>query len=260
MTAPCACASARNATPASTMAEPQGIYRRTASATMAVDDCWRRIGVRGDGSCPALVQHAHCRNCPTYAQAAAMLLDAQRLDQLDDALPDAATVAVETDDPLAGHGTALSCLVFRIGEEWLALPTAALGEVTAPGPVHSLPHRRDAAVLGLAAVRGNLLVCLSLARLFGAGSAMPATGKAGKEDRAAGSRFLILGQGRAALALPVDEVSGVVRVPGSALQPLPATLGRASARYTQALFLDQGRSIGLLDAAPLRQALARSLA
>ncbi|MCY1522378.1 hypothetical protein D9M68_572290 [compost metagenome] len=121
-------------------------------------------------------------------------------------------------------------------------------------------------MLGLAAVRGNLLVCLSLARLFGTGSAAPtpptlptppATGDAGA---AACSRFLILGQGRAALALPVAEVAGVVRVPGPALQPLPATLGRASARYTQALFLDHGRSIGLLDAARLRQALARSLA
>ncbi|MFJ4291377.1 chemotaxis protein CheW [Cupriavidus sp. NPDC089707] len=239
------------------MAEPQRIFGGNSAATVAVDDCWRRIGVRGDGSCPALAQHAHCRNCPTYAQAAAMLLDAQQLDQLADALPDAATFAMEADDPFAGHGTALSCLVFRIGEEWLALPTAALGEVTAPCPVHSLPHRRDAAVLGLAAVRGNLLVCLSLARLFGTGSATPAIGNA---DEAAGNRFLILGQGRAALALPVAEVSGMVRVPGPALQPLPATLGRASARYTQALFLDHGRSIGLLDAALLRQALARSLA
>lgn len=241
------------------MAEPQGIFRGTCAATVAVDDCWRRIGVRGDGSCPALAEHAHCRNCPTYAQAAAMLLDAQQLDLPDlldqnaDALPDAAAMGGEADDPYAGHGTALSCLVFRIGEEWLALPTAALGEVTAPCPVHSLPHRRDAAVLGLAAVRGNLLVCLSLARLFG-------TGEAGDAGEAAGSRFLILGQGRAALALPVAEVSGVVRVSGPALQPLPATLGRASARYTQALFLDHGRSVGLLDAALLRQALARSLA
>ncbi|GLC94185.1 chew domain protein [Cupriavidus sp. TA19] len=254
------------------MAEPQGTFSGTfagssgnfadtSAATVVVDDCWRRIGVRGDGSCPALAEHAHCRNCPTYAQAAAMLLDAQQLDQLADSLPDAAMLAAEADGPYTGDGTALSCLVFRIGDEWLALPTAALGEVTAPCPVHSLPHRRDAAVLGLAAVRGNLLVCLSLARLFGSGagtrSARPATVDAGE---AAGSRFLILGQGRAALALPVAEVSGVVRVARPALQPLPATLGRASAHYSQALFLDQGRSVGLLDATLLRQALARSLA
>lgn len=231
------------------MAEPQGILLRTD----AIDDCWRRIGVRGDGSCPALAEHGHCRNCPIYAQAAATLLDAQRLDALADELPDAATLAEDDADTSAGRGAAQSCLVFRIGDEWLALPTAALGEVTAPAPVHSLPHRRDAAVLGLAAVRGNLLACLSLARLFDAGAA-PA------DSHGNGTRFLILGQGRGAIALPVAEVSGIARVPQHALQPLPATLARASARYTQALFADQGRSVGLLDAALVRQALARSLA
>jgi chemotaxis-related protein WspD len=238
------------------MAEPQARTFATLVRAEAVDDCWRRIGVRGDGTCPALAEHAHCRNCPTYAQAAEMLLDAQQPDQALQELPDAEQLAGgDRGDGYAAteRDTALACLVFRIGEEWLALPTAALGEVTAPCPVHSLPHRRDAAVLGLAAVRGNLLACLSLARLFDPGAARA-------DDNASGSRFLILGQGRAAIALPVPEVAGIVRVPNAALLPLPATLARASARYTQALFLDQGRSVGLLDAAQVRQALARSLA
>ncbi|MBB3013204.1 chemotaxis protein CheW [Cupriavidus alkaliphilus] len=242
------------------MAETRDRTFATVVRAEGVDDCWRRIGVRGDGSCPALAEHAHCRNCPTYAQAAAMLLDAQQLDQDLQGLPDAASLAGggaghdgDDSDDSDDAGTALACLVFRIGDEWLALPTAALGEVTAPAPVHSLPHRRDAAVLGLAAVRGNLLACLSLAHVFD-------TGAARAELDAAGSRFLILGQGRAAIALPVAEVAGIARVRQAALLPLPATLARASARYTQALFVDQGRSVGLLDAAQVRQALARSLA
>ncbi|WP_373377299.1 chemotaxis protein CheW [Cupriavidus nantongensis] len=242
------------------MAETRAHPFATMVRAAGVDDCWRRIGVRGDGSCPALAEHAHCRNCPTYAQAAAMLLEAQQLDQALQELPDAADLASAADENGNGSGndnahdaSALACLVFRIGDEWLALPTATLGEVTAPCPVHSLPHRRDAAVLGLAAVRGNLLACLSLAHLFD-------TGAAQAELDAAGSRFLILGQGRAAIALPVAEIAGIVRVRRAALQPLPATLARGSARYTQALFLDQGRSVGLLDAAQVRQALARSLA
>ncbi|SOZ66475.1 signal transducer, CheW-like protein [Cupriavidus taiwanensis] len=236
------------------MAETQAHPFATVVRAVGVDDCWRRIGVRGDGSCPALAEHAHCRNCPTYAQAAAMLLDAQQLDQALQELPDAADDSGnDRGDDHAQDASALACLVFRIGEEWLALPTAALGEVTAPSPVHSLPHRRDAAVLGLAAVRGNLLACLSLAHLFD-------TGAAQAELDAAGSRFLILGQGRAAIALPVAEIAGIVRVRRAALEPLPATLARGSARYTQALFVDQGRSVGLLDAAQVRQALARSLA
>jgi hypothetical protein len=41
----------------------------------AINDCWNRIGVRGDASCPELAEHAHCRNCPVFATAALALLD-----------------------------------------------------------------------------------------------------------------------------------------------------------------------------------------
>ena len=36
-----------------------------------VNDCWNRIGVRGDRSCPELKQYVHCRNCPVYSAGAA---------------------------------------------------------------------------------------------------------------------------------------------------------------------------------------------
>ena len=40
-----------------------------------VDDCWNRIGIRGDKSCERLPEHVHCRNCPVYAAAAKRILD-----------------------------------------------------------------------------------------------------------------------------------------------------------------------------------------
>lgn len=212
----------------------------------AIDDCWRRIGVSGDASCPLLATHVHCRNCPTYARAATALLDALAVDDLVDAATlDQPRGGASHVDRVAGQ----SCVVFRVGDEWLALPTAVLGEVTAPAPIHSLPHRRHAALVGVASVRGALLTCVSLALLFG--------GTAADANRA--GRFLILGQGRNAIALPVAEVAGVQHVPHAALLPLPATLARASAHYTRALFEHEGHTVGLLDADLLRQALSRSL-
>jgi len=219
----------------------------------AIDDCWRRIGVTGDRTCALLATHIHCRNCPVYAQAAVALLDTLAAD------PEAAggegieSAAASPADRLAGE----SCVIFRVGDEWLALPTTALGEVTAPVPVHSLPHRRHAALLGVAAVRGALLTCISLDLLFGE-SDSPARPDV-RPDSQRAARFLILGQGRNAIALPVSEVTGVERVPPDGLLPLPATLARASARYTRALFEFNGHSVGLLDASLLRQALTRSL-
>ncbi|WP_066736368.1 chemotaxis protein CheW [Cupriavidus sp. D384] len=216
-------------------------------AAGTVDDCWRRIGTGGDRSCPRLNDHLRCRNCPVYAQAAVTVLDSLSAGSLWDSTAGNA----ETADTVGRDRTAAqSLLIFRVGDEWLALPTAALGEITAPVPVHSLPHRRHAALIGVAAVRGVLLTCVSLALLFGAPEG------AGQQT----TRCLVLGQGRNAIALPVAEVAGVEHVPRLALLPLPATLTRASSRYTQALFEHAGRSVGLLDADLLRQALSRSLA
>ncbi|MGO4307536.1 chemotaxis protein CheW [Cupriavidus sp. RAF12] len=240
------------------MAEP---LTAPPSLAAGLDACWRRIGVSGDGSCPLLATHIHCRNCPTYAQAAVTLLDTLSAGQLAD--PEALDAA-NAGDAQADRAAGQSCVVFRVGDEWLALPTAVLGEVTAPAPVHSLPQRRHAALVGVAAVRGALLTCVSLVLLFGG------TEAGGKPDRGSdkidnkgdaqrAARFLILGQGRNAIALPVSEVAGVRRVPAAALMPLPATLARASAHYTQALFEHEGHTVGLLDAGLLRHALSRSL-
>ncbi|WP_370564757.1 chemotaxis protein CheW [Cupriavidus sp. UME77] len=231
------------------------------TVTVAVDDCWRRIGVLGDGSCALLAEHIHCRNCPTYSRAALTLLD--NLPTGEVSLPDGHAGHANT----AARGPAMSCLVFRIGDEWLALPAGALALVTAPCPVHSLPHRRHAAVLGLASVRGNLLVCISLARLLGqdpaAGAASNAAANAAANAKGSaghGARLLVLGQGRTAIALPVDEVTGIERIAEADLQPLPTTLSRASAHYTRALLKSGQRTVGLLDPALLQQALKRSLA
>lgn len=216
-----------------------------------VDDCWRRIGTGGDRSCPQLVTYLRCRNCPVYAQAAVTVLDSLAANSLADDTAYAEDTEASDIDLRNGQSVA----IFRVGDEWLALPTAVLGEITAPAPVHSLPHRRHAALIGVAAVRGTLLACVSLAMLFGDGG----SAEAGSGDSAGAARFLILGQGRNAIALPVGEVAGVERVPRDRLLPLPATLARASARYTQALFEHDGHSVGLLDADLLRHALSRSV-
>lgn len=220
-------------------------------AVGTVDDCWRRIGTGGDRSCPQLATCQRCRNCPVYAQAAVAVLDSLAARDL----AESAAFSAEPDEASdIDRRAELSLAVFRVGDEWLALPTAALAEITAPAPIHTLPHRRHAALVGVAAVRGTLLTCVSLALLFGASRDDAGT------DSQRTARFLILGQGRNAMALPVAEVAGVERVSSSALLPLPATLARASARYTQALFVHGHRSVGLLDAGLLQHALSRSLA
>jgi chemotaxis-related protein WspD len=226
-----------------------------------LDDCWRRIGVQGDASCARLTEHIHCRNCPVHARAAVTLLDQLPVDA-DGAGERALTWrSAPSSAPVSAPTRTLSCLVFRVGPEWLALPAAALAEVSAPCPLHTLPHRRHPAIVGLASVRGSLLVCISLARLLGVVAEPPSADPAGANGGVAqGGRLLIMGHGRDALAMPVDEIAGVERVDMASLKPLPTTVVRASGHLTQGLIEAGGRTAGLLDPGLLQQAMLRSAA
>ena len=127
-----------------------------------IDDCWNKIGVRGNGSCPELEQHIHCRNCPVYSAAAKAFLDRD--------LPEDHLEEWSSHFARQKHGDdrATDCLlIFRIGFEWLALPPTLFQEVVDLRPIHSLPHRRSGSVLGLVNVRGELLVCVSLGHMLG---------------------------------------------------------------------------------------------
>lgn len=146
-----------------------------------------------------------------------------------------------------------SVLVFGIGAEWLALPTALFDEVVEPRKPHSLPMRRSGALLGVVNVRGELLACVSLAVLLGidvqAGESGP------------GARMLVLHPplGRR-LACPVDSVHGVWTYGQTDLAGPPLTVNPAALRYTRALLQWQQHTIGLIDHGPLLQAVERSLA
>ncbi len=89
----------------------------TREDAQAIDDCWNRIGIHGDKSCPLLAEHIHCRNCSVYSAAATRLLDRYSLRQEDREH----SVVLEADSDVVTR----SLLMFRLGEEWLGLRPAA---------------------------------------------------------------------------------------------------------------------------------------
>ena len=168
----------------------------TIADAQAIDDCWNRIGIHGDKSCPLLADHIHCRNCSVYSAAATRLLDRYAL-QHDDRRPVAAAEAGE--DILTR-----SLLIFRLGEEWLGIATRCLVEVAPLQPIHSLPHQRSRALLGVANVRGALVACLSLVELLG----LDTTGHGPPGGRIM-PRMLIIAAQDGPVVVPVDEVEGI---------------------------------------------------
>lgn len=222
------------------------------SARDSISGCWNRIGVRGDSSCVELVQHVHCRNCPVYSAAA--------LDLLDGELP-AGYLGHWTSevsrprqlDELDTH----SVVVFRIGAEWLALPAELLQEIVSLRTIHSLPHRRSGVVLGVANIRGELLVCFSLQQLLGLEQT---ANSAPDKQRMVAARLLVIRHEGSHVACPVDEVLGLARFRPGELAPVPATIARSTATYTRSILHWQERAVGVLDEQLLLHTVNRSLA
>lgn len=212
-----------------------------------VDDCWNRIGVRGDKSCTRLPEHIHCRNCPVYAAAAIRLLDRY---SLGDASAARAPQVVEA-APAEGR----AYLIFRLGDEWLGLPTRALAEVASESAVHSLPHQRSPALLGVANVRGTLVACISLGELLGLDRRTAAT-----EGRRAVPRMLILAASSGPVLSPVDEVDGIHTLDSDAVVAAFGQSLAANDRFTHGVLQWSGRSVRLLDPEALLEAATRSLA
>ena len=216
---------------------------------MSVDDCWNHVGVYGDGSCPKLVSHVHCRNCPIYSSAAASLLDVEAPADYLRAL----TNIVARERPPSAPVTH-SAVIFRIAEERLAFSTANFREIADARPIRSLPHRRGGLVLGLVGVRGELLVCVSLRKLLGLSAAAGALERRSAWDH----RLLVVERESNRFVIPVDEVYGVERYREADIQPAPLA-ARLGPTYATSVISWQNHAVGLLDDELLFQTLGRSL-
>jgi chemotaxis-related protein WspD len=216
------------------------------------DDCWNRIGVRGDSSCERLVDYVRCLNCPVFERAAAKLLE-QPIPRVDLSRHELRATAQAQHHP---RGTNESFLVFRIGSEWLALPTPIFKRIVQTRPIHTLPHRQHRAVLGVVNVQGELLVCLSLAHLLGFEPDSAARDERVRHDL---PRLLVVSRAEEHAVFPVDEVDGVHWLAPSTFCAPPATLSRAAAAHTRAVAPWRGMSVGLLDADALFDTLNRSV-
>ncbi|HEX3800547.1 MAG TPA: chemotaxis protein CheW [Verrucomicrobiae bacterium] len=218
------------------------------AGTPEAADCWNKIGVAGDSSCEHLPGVGHCRNCAVYAGAGAQLLDRE--------LP--ANYRREWTEHVSRekiHSTPgkNSVVIFRVGHEWLALPTRNFQEVAERRRVHSLPHRRHGIVLGLINVRGELLLCVALGRLLG-------IERTNEKIHSIQHRLVIAEWQGTILTFPVDEIHGIHRYHAEELKPPPVMVARANPGFATGLLAWRDKWVGCLDAELLFSTLNRSLA
>jgi len=215
----------------------------------AVDDCWNRIGVFGDKRCERLERHIHCRNCEVYGAAAIALLDRY-----------GSSLERDADDYGQGEaqesvGEQRSLLIFRLGEQWLAIATRCLAEVMPVSPIHVLPHRNSHGLLGVTNVRGTLVACLSLSELLDL-----ETDDSRQSGQRVIPRMLILESGSGPLVVPVDEVSGIQKIPLARISNAKQDDKRTISRFTAGVLQWRGQSITLLNDEQLLQNMIGSLA
>jgi chemotaxis-related protein WspD len=207
-----------------------------------IDDCWNRIGVwsRAAPRCSRLTQVDHCQRCPVYADAAARLRDRE---------PPAAYAETwqrhyaEASPPRASAQNAIGLLVFRLGEERLALPLEVVDEVIEPVAMHGLSRDMGGLVRGLVGVHGRLRPCLDLAALL----EIAADAVGSTASRGVYPRMVVLRRPPLVCVFPVDEVLGIARFDPRDLAPLPGTLARALKRFSLGLVDSGADRTGLLD-------------
>jgi chemotaxis-related protein WspD len=217
-------------------------------------DCWNTIGVRGDRTCPELQTVVHCHNCPVFASASRRFLNAPS----PEGYVEEWTERLIT--PTEELATDLqSVLIFRLGDEWLALPVQSLVEVTSAREIHRIPHRTGL-FAGMVNIRGELQLCIHLAQFLGIKSGKSNGQQAGVQNGAPakGSLYhslVVVEREGDRWVFPVDEVDQVYRFSTAELTATPPTLARAASRLTKGVFTWQDRSIGYLDDGRLFQVL-----
>ncbi len=225
-----------------------------------LDDCWNRIGVMGDRTCGELKRVIHCRNCEVYSAAGRSLLERTAppdyLQEWTDVLADNTSLNTGIGEGTLVRATdTISVIIFRLGNERLALPVSILQEVTPPCNLHTVPHRSDALFLGILNIRGEMLLCTSLSHLLG----LEPIAEPESTRLTSTRRLIVAGRSQNKWVFPVDEIHGIYRFHLDEFKEAPVVISRAAETYTKGVFAWQDKKVNFLDCELLFYTLNRKI-
>jgi chemotaxis-related protein WspD len=216
-------------------------------------NCWSKIGVWGSElpRCPKLDEFIHCHNCDVFHAAS--------LTAYERAIPD--DYRLEWTEVLAGDkGTvvtdARTVVVFRIGDEWVAISTSMCKEISRMMKIHRLPHNKSNVLKGVVNNGGEIRICFSLGNLLGIAKAEQIFGA---EFHAVYARMIVMDVAGQSYVFPVSEIKGLLQYREADRAPLPETISASSASYMNGVIKWDGTIIGCLDEELLTAQLERSI-
>lgn len=131
-------------------------------------------------------------------------------------------------------------IVFRLYQEWLALKSQCLKEVSEERPVHTIPHRTNEVFTGLVNLSGELYLCMNLACLLGINQEA--------SQKSLSYRRLIAIQSEADFwVFPVHEVDNLYLITSNQITEVPSTISHSLNHRYQGIIYLQDKTIGFLD-------------
>ncbi len=210
------------------------------------DFCLKEIGVEGDGSCPELATHIHCRNCPEFARIGRKLL----LRRTPEDYADQWTQALAEQRENIVSRRQKSVIVFRVGPQRLAMPITIVKDVQAAVSVRRIPHRSNARLRGFVNIQGDLRLCVSLHAFMEL---------APDSSPTATPHMIMIASGDENWVFAVDEIYGLRQFDPADVQNTPVQAAKHVDPITKGVIELDDEVIGLINENAIFKVFERSL-
>lgn len=213
----------------------------------AFDNCWNTIGIWSrEHNCPKLEEVIHCHNCDVYHQATSHVYDAPLTDEYRDEC-----TQVLREHKKVEKTKANSILTFEVFDEWLAIPTHYIKEITSYRTVQHLPHNKNPIIQGVINISGEIEISFSLGELLSL--------RDERKGKGVFRHVIIADYENKHYVFPVSQLGEVFRYHDDDLQALPSTLDEKTGSFMQGIVRWKRRQVGALDAELLFSAISRSM-
>lgn len=150
----------------------------------------------------------------------------------------------------------ISVMVFRLGKEWLALPTIFFKEIKRPKPVHAIPHKSGKILKGIVNINGELKLYISLHEML---QIEPDLSPPQDKEPFHQDRMIVIIREADVWVLTADEIEGIFNWDLSGLENVPVNAAKSRINYIKGIMKMGTRGIGLLDEELLFASLKRSI-
>ena len=212
-----------------------------------INNCWNVIGIWSkEHSCPKLSEVVHCHNCDVFHQATSYIYDAPLSDEYRKEC-----TAVFREQKKQEKVRENSVLTFEIFNEWLAIPSCYVKEITSYREVQRIPHNQNPFVQGIINISGEIEVSFSLSSILGL---------ARHPHKQANYRHAIIAEYKGEhYVFPVTQLGEVYRYHDDDIQDVPSTLGEHASSFMHGIVKWKHQKVGAIDAELLFTAITRSM-